>query len=434
MLCIFVPAFGQFSMELSFSALNNLDYIQIDSVKIMNKSQGSDTVLYYPDTLLMLNYTVATAESDPEKNDLRLMPFFPNPVTGKALIRVFVPERGLVDLTVSNITGSTICREVSVKERGIHNFRFDPAGSGLYVVRVCHDNTCLSGKLIQSAKGLHGPNTLVYQGMESEIMPWTKSADNTSDFNYTIGDILLIIGYSGGLQSGIVHSPTADHAYILQFATGIPCPGIPSVFYENKTYNTIQIYGQCWLKENLNAGTMISGGQDQTNNGILEKYCPQNDEDSCTIYGAFYQWDEMMQYTTLQGGQGICPPGFHVPVDEEWNVLAGAVDSQYRIGNPLWNTTGPRGFDAGIKLKTTTGWQSGGNGSNTFIFTGIPAGYRSTFGSFGGKGLQAFFWSSDQSGTSSAWDHYLYYNGNGICRESYLSRKYGLSVRCLKNE
>ncbi len=50
-----------------------------------------------------------------------------------------------------------------------------------------------------------------------------------------------------------------------------------------------------------------------------------------------YQWEEMMQYTTQQGAQGICPPGWHLPTDEEWKVLEGAVDSQYGIGDPEWD-------------------------------------------------------------------------------------------------
>ena len=74
-----------------------------------------------------------------------------------------------------------------------------------------------------------------------------------------------------------------------------------------------------------------------TDNGTMEKYCYNNEPDSCTKYGGLYQWDEMMQYTTQQGVQGICPPGWHLPTDEEWKVLEGAVDSQYGIGDPEWD-------------------------------------------------------------------------------------------------
>lgn len=67
------------------------------------------------------------------------------------------------------------------------------------------------------------------------------------------------------LESGIIDMPDASKSYTFQFATAIPCPGTPTVQYEGQVYNTIQILGQCWLKENLNAGTMVSGTIEQSN-------------------------------------------------------------------------------------------------------------------------------------------------------------------------
>jgi hypothetical protein len=48
-----------------------------------------------------------------------------------------------------------------------------------------------------------------------------------------------------------------------------PCPGLPTVTYSGKIYNTVQIGSQCWLKENLNVGNMIDSLQDQTNNDTI---------------------------------------------------------------------------------------------------------------------------------------------------------------------
>jgi hypothetical protein len=58
---------------------------------------------------------------------------------------------------------------------------------------------------------------------------------------------------------------------------GKPCVGIPTVEYEGKTFNTVQIGTQCWLKENLDIGTRINGDQNQTNNVVIEKYCYNDD-------------------------------------------------------------------------------------------------------------------------------------------------------------
>jgi len=37
--------------------------------------------------------------------------------------------------------------------------------------------------------------------------------------------------------------------------------------------------------------------------------------------------------------------------DDEWKILEGTVDSQYPVGDTIWNNKGWRGFDAGLNLK-----------------------------------------------------------------------------------
>ncbi|MBK7631804.1 MAG: hypothetical protein IPJ23_14080 [Ignavibacteriales bacterium] len=82
------------------------------------------------------------------------------------------------------------------------------------------------------------------------------------------------------------------------------------IIYEGKTYGTVLIGTQCWMKENLNVGTMIQGNSNQSNNGVKEKYCYNNDTANCSIYGGLYQWNEAMQYVTTEGARGICPEGW----------------------------------------------------------------------------------------------------------------------------
>src|ERR1035437_1786144 len=74
----------------------------------------------------------------------------------------------------------------------------------------------------------------------------------------------------------------------------VTCSGL--VAYSGKIYSTIQIGTQCWLKENLDVGNMIHGIDTAKNNGIIEKYCYNDDPANCTTYGGLYQWNEAMQY------------------------------------------------------------------------------------------------------------------------------------------
>ena len=54
---LFISAFGQKpTLELTFTAIDSAAYIQPDSIKVMNRTQGGNTVLYWPDTVLNLFY------------------------------------------------------------------------------------------------------------------------------------------------------------------------------------------------------------------------------------------------------------------------------------------------------------------------------------------------------------------------------------------
>jgi uncharacterized protein (TIGR02145 family) len=209
---------------------------------------------------------------------------------------------------------------------------------------------------------------------------------------------------------------------------------------DGQSYNTVQIGTQCWMAENLNVGTKIGsylGGSLQTDNGIIEKYCYDNEEDSCDIYGGLYEWPEAMQYITTEGAQGICPTGWHIPTDNEWKILEGTVDSQYPVGDPEWNLAGWRGFDAGGNLKETgyTHWIWPNTGAtNSSGFTGLPGGYRNdSGGDFINLGWDGAFWSSSQYDAYNAMDRYLRSDHAGVNRSSDYYGGPGVSIRCLKD-
>jgi len=99
----------------------------------------------------------------------------------------------------------------------------------------------------------------------------------------------------------------------------------------NKTYNTYWRGNRCWMIQNLDYGTETSTTLAQTDNCQPQKFCPASDP-GCTLYGGFYQWDELMQYSSQQGAQGLCPPGWHIPSLSEWQML---IDDPLNEGNAL---------------------------------------------------------------------------------------------------
>ena len=149
---------------------------------------------------------------------------------------------------------------------------------------------------------------------------------------------------------------------------------------DGQSYNTVEIGTQCWMAENLNIGNMIPGNGNQTENGMIEKYCYDNNAANCNVYGGFYQWNEMMQYVTTPGVKGICPDGWHLPTDAEWCVLEQFVDPSISC-----SAIGYRGIDGGGKLKESgTGhWTPPNTGAtNSNGFTALPGGNRHYNGNF----------------------------------------------------
>ena len=194
--------------------------------------------------------------------------------------------------------------------------------------------------------------------------------------------------------------------------------GASKVSYGGKDYNTVLIGDQCWLKENLNVGTMLNGGTNSTENGIIEKYCYGNDTTNCSTYGGLYQWQEAMQYATNEGARGICPEGWHIPTLAEFNTLSASVGGD---GNSL------KAVGQGI--------QPNGLGTNISGFSGLLAGNKEPYpGSyFIHLTLYGHFWSSSKDFNNNVDHLVLYYNSNAIVNHIGVFSTYGFNVRCIKD-
>ena len=168
---------------------------------------------------------------------------------------------------------------------------------------------------------------------------------------------------------------------------------------DGRFYKTIPIGTQCWMTENINFGLHVNGSSNQTNNGIIEKYCYDDLESNCSIYGGFYQWNEMMNYVgssnlNPSGIQGICPAGWHVPSDAEWNQLC------IFLGG--WSVSGGT-----LKEVGTQHWVNPNTGAtNQSGFTALGAGDRENIGTYSYFGIASSCWGSSDS--NSVFARYLW--------------------------
>jgi uncharacterized protein (TIGR02145 family) len=188
---------------------------------------------------------------------------------------------------------------------------------------------------------------------------------------------------------------------------GFICNNLFTDIRDNKQYPTVLIGTQCWFAVNLNFGSAMSASSMQTDNCQVEKYCWQDIAANCTLYGGLYQWDEVMQYNDAPGIQGFCPPAWHIPTENDWNLLFSAFTNNGYAGNPL-KYTGFSGFNAFL---------NGTRFENTNF-------YFSTFATL--------FWSSVNNGSEKAWAHGM--NSYNPSVSYYPSlRSNAFSVRCIKD-
>ena len=190
---------------------------------------------------------------------------------------------------------------------------------------------------------------------------------------------------------------------------------------DGKVYAVVEIGGQIWMAENLNYGERIDGMQDQADNQVIEKYCYEDNEASCDTFGGLYQWDEMMQYSHLQGTQGICPDGWHLPAYDEWTTLVDYLGGAAAGGK--------------LKLPGMSYWFiPNTNATNESGFTALPAGALNIDREFFGKGSLTGFWSSSE-GTiddNETWIRVLVYNNDSVLHIS-VDKTTGNPVRCVRD-
>ncbi|MGA1226490.1 MAG: FISUMP domain-containing protein [Tamlana sp.] len=213
---------------------------------------------------------------------------------------------------------------------------------------------------------------------------------------------------------------------------------------DGNNYN-FAIYGdQVWTVENAEMvtyrdGTPIPEVTDQTqwSNLTTGAWSYYNNDPTKP---RFYNWYAVMGIHDTDPNtpnKEFAPDGWHVPTDAEWTTLENhLITNGYNYDD---TTTENKIAKA---MASTTGWNSSttdgapGNGqslNNSSGFNGFPEGYRSSNGSFYNEGNGAFFWSSTENNTDSAWTRYLYYYDYSYLVRSTSGKRNGLSVRFVRD-
>jgi len=174
---------------------------------------------------------------------------------------------------------------------------------------------------------------------------------------------------------------------------------------DGKVYKTVKIGEQTWFAENLNYEAEGS-------------VCYENNPDNGAKYGRLYDWETAMK---------VCPKGWHLPNNAEWDKLYRFVDGDKGTESPYDSKT------AGKYLKAVSGWNKDGNGTDDFGFSALPGGHGYSDGSFYNVGSFGLWWSASEYENSSYNAYYrlmIYYD---YAHWDYYDKSSLFSVRCLQD-
>ncbi len=293
------------------------------------------------------------------------------------------------------------------------------------------------------------PVGLYHISYENEInWNWTP-VSNAIGFRYNQTDNYLTSGNNGTKTSLILTGLDCETTYTLYVwaynacgksealsmtATTEECTWTcgKDFIYHGRAYKTVKIADQCWFAENLNIGSKIHASMDQNDDcNDIQKYCYFNSDIDCEIYGGLYKWNQAMCGDSIEESQGICPPGWRIPSDDDVKEL----EKFLGMTQLSSNSTGWRGTNQGSKLAGKSHlWTAG-----TLIFDlefgssgfdALPGGHMDATGVFIGNQFSVKFWTSSEDG-NFAWKRRLSYNNTTVYRNTD-SKNNAFYVRCMK--
>lgn len=201
---------------------------------------------------------------------------------------------------------------------------------------------------------------------------------------------------------------------------------------DGNVYHTVLIGTQVWLTENLKV-THYANGDDITYAGgsipwldiTSGLYCNYNDDlNNAAVYGSLYNW-----YSVIDSRK-LCPSGWHVPTDAEWETLGTFLGGQATAGGVL-TLAGGKMKEAGLIHWTTMNVGA----DNSSGFTALPGGRRFDEGAtaFGNLNKDGFWWSATEVDAVQAYSRSIYGSGEYLMRDNLYKKSWGFSVRCLKD-
>lgn len=440
-------------VTITFSAEMDASHIPLDSISIKNLTQGGDTMLYGLDTVLVLQST-SIDELERQSSSL-IYQSYPNPFREQTNFSLFVNKTKSVKISIYDLSGRKhLSREESLV-KGLHDFSFYPGNENIYLLSVEDENERFVKKLVNIGSGNQNVN-LTYNGLQHYNDKMLKSGKTA--FSWMPGDKFLFTAFAAinthFSGSDIVTANIyQDEQFIFNILHGLPCVDAPYVEdVDGNIYQTIQIGTQCWMKENLKVTQFPDGTPipyitvdtiwgNQSGEDKAYTYYNNNTNNEADVFGALYTWAAAVNGTDSSNSvpsqiQGVCPDGWHLPSDAEWEIL-----ENYLIANGYNYDTTTTDNKIAKSVAARILWSENPNegvvGNNLLLnnssgFTVLPSSHRDGSGAFPNPGNHAKFWSTTAYNQNTSWTRNISFNSIDLFRVNYNKRN-GYSVRCVKN-
>ncbi|MBE0663617.1 MAG: fibrobacter succinogenes major paralogous domain-containing protein [Bacteroidales bacterium] len=210
---------------------------------------------------------------------------------------------------------------------------------------------------------------------------------------------------------------------------------------DGNTYKTIGIGTQIWMAENLKVSRYRTGdylsypGNDLWWRSITTGCYAWFDDDEAwqNVYGALYDW------SAVSAAKGLCPEGWRIPDDVDWDKLVNYIGGDTTQVGILLKSCRQVGSSLGGECNTIEHprWDENlsNSGTDQFEFGALPGGFRLFDGSFPNfLGSNGQWWTSEEgSNNAEAIAYGLSSSNNNLFRDKY-NKKFGFSVRCVKDE
>lgn len=447
-LSITLSAFSQKpTLELTFTAQYNAQYVALDSILVENLTQGGDTTLYATDTVLVLDYLTGIFESRKiDENTFTVSQNYPNPFKGRTEVNLYLPEKDEIKVTVRDILGRKMAHYENTLIQGNHNFVFYSGDEKYYLLTITGSQKSQTITMLNAGSHFTGTQKcrIDYTGANGDAA-FFKSQNYAKGFAFSPGDELMFTAYAltaiGNLGSNVVvDTPEESSTYAFDIIGGLRCPGMPAVTDpDGNTYYTIQIGDQCWMNENLKTTTYSNGAPiphapDPAEWGTMTEGAYvwyDNDTSWKDKYGALYNWPAAVN------PNGLCPEGWHVPTNNEWTALTDFLGGTISPSGAELKSCRQVNTPLGGACNTTTQpyWNEStiSYGTDIYGFSGLPGGLRNWSGPFQSNGYGGYWWTSTEKNAEAAWIRSLWYDHSAVALSDNNNKMGGRSVRCLKD-